>query len=89
MVTDPGDLWILGDHQIFCGNGRDIDSVTSLFGLRTADVVFTDPPFNLPVNGHVRVVTDHFDEFAEASGEMTPEEFTNFLSSFLVTVKHA
>ena len=85
-VAKLGDVWILGDHQIYCGNGRDIDSVLRLFGSRTADMVFTDPPFNVPVNGHVRVVTDRFEEFAEASGEMTPEEFTEFLSGFIVAV---
>lgn len=87
VVAKLGDVWILGDHQIYCGNGRDVDSVLMLFGSQTADMVFTDPPYNVPVNGHVRAVTDHFDEFAEASGEMTPEEFTDFLSSILVATK--
>ena len=46
-------------------------------------MVFTDPPFNVPVNGHVRAKTGKFDEFAEASGEMSPAEFAGFLSETL------
>lgn len=83
-VTQEGDIWELGDHLICCGNGRDTDTVVGLFGSTAADLVFTDPPFNVPVNGHVRVTTDHFDEFAEASGEMSEDEFTAFLASFIV-----
>ena len=86
-VTEPGDIWILGEHLLCCGNGRDISTIQNLFGPTAAELVFTDPPFNLKVNGHVRVAAKSFKEFAEASDEMSKEEFTEFLASFLAVAK--
>lgn len=83
-VSEPGDVWELGDHLIYCGNIRDVDMVADLFGSSAIDLVLTDPPFNVPVKGHVRVKAEKFEEFAEASGEMSEEEFVNFLSTFIV-----
>ncbi len=83
-ISEFGDVWLLGDHRICCGNGRDFETVMSLLGGNGVDLVFTDPPFNVPVNGHVRVSTDKFDEFAEASGEMSKDEFIAFLESVIV-----
>ena len=56
-----------------------------------ADVVFTDPPYNLPIDGHVsgkgRV---RHREFAMGSGEMTPIQFTEFLARALgLLVRHS
>ena len=48
-------------------------------------MVFTDPPYNVPVQGHVRIGTGKgHREFAMASGEMTRAEFAKFLVTFLV-----
>ena len=58
-----------------------------LFADEFADLVFTDPPYNAPINGHVRPSSGQFEEFAEASGEMTTEEFTEFLRSYLAVAK--
>lgn len=88
-VAQTGDIWELGNHLLFCGNARDTETVLRLSGQRGIDMVFTDPPYNVPVNGHVRVTTDRFDEFTEASGEMTPEEFTNFIGEFLIAAIQA
>jgi 16S rRNA G966 N2-methylase RsmD len=47
-----------------------------------AEIVFTDPPYNVPIDGHVCGLGDiRHREFAMASGEMTPEAFTEFLTS--------
>jgi DNA modification methylase len=73
----------LGDHRICCGNVRDIETSRLLCSQGVADLVFTDPPYNLPINGHVRPVTSRFNEFDEASGEMNPAKFTDFLKSYL------
>ena len=86
-VTQSGDLWRLGDHIIWCGNARDVDTSRHLFSGNTASLTFSDPPYNVRVNGHIRTGTSHFAEFAEASGEMTPEEFTAFLGSYLALAK--
>jgi 16S rRNA G966 N2-methylase RsmD len=79
-----GDLWILGKHRLLCGDARDPACYAQLLDGNTADLVFTDPPYNVPINGHVsgngRV---RHREFAMASGEMSEPEFTQFLSTTL------
>lgn len=87
VVTRPGDLWQLGRHRILCGDARDPEKVKELMAEDKADMVFTDPPFNVPIRGHVlghgKVMHP---EFAMASGEMTEEEFIEFLR---VTLQNA
>ncbi|MGI3186785.1 DNA methyltransferase [Nioella aestuarii] len=82
-VTQPGDRWILGDHRIFCGSALDGDELDRLLEGRMLDAVFTDPPYNVKVNGHVREAKGGFREFAQASGEMSREEFVAFLTQSL------
>ncbi len=84
VVTEPGDLWVLGDHRIFCGDALQTQSYDTLLKGETPQMVFTDPPYNVPVNGHVRCGTggDHR-EFAMASGEMSDSEFRGFLSEVI------
>lgn len=79
-ITRPGDLWILGEHRIVCGDVRDRGSVRRLMADDRARMVFTDPPYNVPIDGHVSGLgrTRHA-EFACASGEMSVTEFTDFL----------
>src|ERR1039457_79685 len=52
-VSRVGDLWALGKHQVFCGSSLDAASYSVLMEDRLADVVFTDPPYNVPIDGHV------------------------------------
>lgn len=79
-ITQPGDLWQLGPHRVLCGTARSSEDYASLMQGDLADVGFTDPPYNVPITGHVsgkgRV---RHREFAEASGEMSEEAFTAFL----------
>ena len=79
-MTQAGDLWVLGDHQILCGNSLEEASYTRVLDWGNARMVFTDPPYNVPVQGHVRSgnSSDHR-EFAMASGEMSEPEFRAFL----------
>ena len=78
----PGDLWQLGDHRLICGNALDASVVQDLMGDEKARMVFTDPPYNVPIQGHVggSGKTKHR-EFAMASGEMSVAEFTAFLKN--------
>jgi hypothetical protein len=83
-VSAVGDQWGLGGHRIICASARSADAGARLIGEETVAMVFTDPPFNVPVSGHIRTGHTHgFDEFSEASGEMTPGEFEDFLSEAL------
>lgn len=45
-VTKPGDLWILGDHRLLCGDSTKAEDVERLMAWAKADLVFTDPPYN-------------------------------------------
>ncbi|OSQ51368.1 site-specific DNA-methyltransferase [Marivita geojedonensis] len=83
-VTQPGDLWQLGPHRVLCGTARSSEDYASLMQGDLADVGFTDPPYNVPITGHVsgKGRVSHR-EFAEASGEMSEEAFTAFLTETL------
>jgi hypothetical protein len=74
------DLWVLGSHRLLCSSALDAGSYELLLGQDRAEMVFTDPPYNVPIDGHV---SGHgrirHREFAMASGEMTEDEFMAFL----------
>jgi DNA modification methylase len=79
-ITHSGALWQLGDHRILCGDVRDRETVERLMEGDKARLVFTDPPYNVPIAGHVSGLGRRcHTEFAVASGEMTSSEFTGFL----------
>jgi DNA modification methylase len=79
-VTKPGDIWLLGDHRLICGDALDESTYSALMNGQKADVVFTDPPYNVKIDGNVcgKGAIRHR-EFAMASGEMTEPEFSDFL----------
>ncbi|ESX85811.1 MULTISPECIES: DNA methyltransferase [unclassified Mesorhizobium] len=79
-VTRPGDLFLLGDHRLLCGNALSAANFETLMQGEKASVCFTDPPYNVPIGGHVSGLgkTSHR-EFAMASGEMSDDEFAGFL----------
>ncbi len=81
-VSQAGDVWRLGRHRLICGDARDPDAYAALLGGEAADVVFTDPPYNVPIAGHVRTSRDHR-EFVMGAGEMSPAEFEGFLQASL------
>lgn len=81
-TTKSGDLWILGPHRLLCGDARESKSYQELLGSERADLVFTDPPYNVRVDGNVSSHGKiHHREFVMGSGEMTNEEFIVFLTS--------
>jgi DNA modification methylase len=48
-VTKPGDLWVLGDHRLLCGDSTSMTEVEKLMDGKKADMVFTDPPYGVSV----------------------------------------
>jgi DNA modification methylase len=46
-ITKPGDLWILGNHRLLCGDSTNIQHVERLMDGQKADMVFTDPPYGI------------------------------------------
>ena len=82
VVSRLGDLWMLGNHRLLCGNSLEAANYEVLLQGVQVQLVVTDPPYNVKVQGHVcgSGKVKH-KEFAMASGEMSQSEFTTFLSS--------
>jgi len=86
--TRPGDLYILGENRLYCGSCLDRQSWSQVMDGELANVCFTDPPYNVPIKGHV-TSKDHAD-FASASGEMSSAQFTAFLGeAFELAAEHS
>jgi DNA modification methylase len=79
-VTKLGDVWLLGKHRLICGSALEAETYNVLLEGNKAALVFTDPPYNVPVQGHVsgNGAVQHR-EFAMASGEMSEVQFADFL----------
>jgi DNA modification methylase len=83
-VSRLGDLWLLGRHRLLCGDTRSAMDMDRLMGNARADLVFTDPPYNVAIDGNVcGLGSVKHREFAFASGEMSQAQFTTFLSETL------
>jgi DNA methylase/ParB-like nuclease domain len=83
-VTLLGDVWLLGTHRLACGDALSSESYSVLMERRRAQMIFTDPPYNVSIkgvlaaNGRIK-----HPEFVMASGEMSSEEFAEFLACAL------
>jgi ParB-like nuclease domain len=79
-ITQPGDLWILGRHKLICGDAREAGAYAALLDDEVVDLICTDPPYNVPIDGHVcgsgRI---RHRNFAMGDGEMNKDQFTRFL----------
>ena len=83
-VSRAGDLWLLGSHRLLCGDATKAESFAHLMAGEAAQLVFTDPPYNVPIDGHVcGLGAIRHQDFAMASGEMSEAEFIAFLTSVL------
>lgn len=83
-VTVQGDVWELGRHRLVCGDARRSRDYATLLNGHAADLIFTDPPYNVAIDGHVcGLGSVRHREFAMAAGEMTEAAFTAFLSETL------
>ena len=82
-VTQAGDLWMIGKHRLYCGDATKPASYDALFdGSKAAQMIFTDPPYNVPISGHVcGLGSVQHREFEMAAGEMSTEKFEAFLRS--------
>ncbi len=81
-VSRPGDVWQLGPHRLICGNALEAETYERLLAGAKARMVFTDPPYNVVIDGNVSGLgAIKHREFAMASGEMSREEFIAFLKS--------
>ena len=80
-VSMRGDLWCLHDHRVLCGDALERDSYKTLLQGNRASMVFTDVPYNVPIDGHAGGLGKiKHREFVMASGEMSADQYTNFLA---------
>lgn len=88
IVTRTGDLWQLGRHRLLCGNSRIALDVDRLVNGELADMVMADPPYNVRILGNVSGLGRiKHREFAEASGEMSREEYRDWLYEINVQIE--
>jgi DNA modification methylase len=75
---------LLGEHRVYCGSALDQAAYTLLMDEKKAALVFSDPPYNVPIEGNVcGLGSIHHREFAMAAGEMSSAEFIAFLTRAL------
>ena len=78
-VTRQDDLWVLDRHHLLCGDSRNRQTFDSVLQGERAALLFTDPPYNVPIDGHVcGLGRIRHREFAMGVGEMSSEAFTCF-----------
>jgi DNA modification methylase len=82
-ISKPGDLWVLGNHKLLCGDARSADDVARLMAHCHADAAFLDPPYNLRIGSVVGRGRTKHSEFVNASGEMSSAEYVGFLRTSL------
>jgi DNA modification methylase len=79
-ITRQGDVWSLGRHRLACGDAQHSEDCATLLEDKLAAMIIADPPYNVVINGnaagHGKI---RHREFAMASGEMKPKEYTAFL----------
>lgn len=79
--TVEGDIWVLGNHRLMCGDSTSIDAVDKLMDGARADMVFTDPPYNVAFNGrsgkHDVIKND----------DLTEKEFESFVDGVCQTIQ--
>lgn len=78
-ITQFGDLWLLDGHKLLCGDALELVSYERLLGPERATMIFSDPPFNIPVAQISGLGRHRHPEFAMATGEMTLDQFCSFL----------
>ena len=89
-VSRPSDLWILDRHQIIVGDCRDAEAIDTLMDGTLARMVLTDAPYNVAIQGHVSGLgKNQHREFSMASGEMSPVEYTGFLTDSFIQLARA
>jgi DNA modification methylase len=82
--TKPGDLWILGDHRLLCGDSTMQEDVDRLMGGLKADACVTDPPYNIDFgnNKHRKFKVREI-----ANDNMTSDKFAKFCAAFVEQIK--
>lgn len=79
-ITKPGDLWLLGRHRLLCGDATIFSDTERLTGGKMADMVFTDPPYNVDYEGKTK------DSLKIKNDKMKDDKFYQFLHDCFVNM---
>jgi DNA modification methylase len=82
-LTQAGDLWILGNHRLLCGDSTSISAVERLMDGQNADMVFTDPPYNVDYEGYTE------DRLTIQGDRMDAARFSEFLRDTFASLRLA
>ena len=82
-VSKLNDEWQCGRHRMLCADAQVRDSYVRLLQGQLAQMVVTDPPYNLQINSVVGRGKTRHREFVKASGELSESEFVEFLAGFI------
>lgn len=85
-ITMSGDVWEINNHRLICGDSTKAETYQRLMGDKKASMIFTDPPYNLPADKIGNKGKKKHRDFITASGEMTIEEFTEFLRKVFINL---
>jgi DNA modification methylase len=85
-IAQPGDLFELNKHRLFCGDSTAIQSFNTLMKGDKAMMIFTDPPYNMRADDIGNKGAKQHKDFIMASGEMTKSRFTRFLEDIFVNL---
>jgi DNA modification methylase len=79
--VERGDIWILGEHRLMCGDSTSKDDVDNLMPSINVDVTFTSPPYNAAKNSHMKEFSDAFSSKYENTGDdLSNDDFVDFLN---------
>ncbi len=84
-ITKPGDVWLLGDHRLICGDSTDPATIERLMAGASARMMFTDPPWNVAIGGDKN--PRHRQREGLENDDLSPEDFQAFLDAFARVIK--
>lgn len=82
-VTQPGEIWQLGEHRVMCGDARELTALTELLAGESVDCVWTDPPYNVNYGDEASMLNGydkgHRITSTIENDHLSPEAFYQFL----------
>lgn len=82
-VSKPGDIWVMGNHRLMCGDSTSIDAVAQLMDGQLADMLLTDPPYNVAYEGKTK------ESLTIQNDSMTNDSFRQFLLDAFIAADSA